>query len=265
MATPAVDFVPVLTAQTVGFLADSFENSGVPEKALSLRKLQPFVQGMVERFFPPLSFLAGGNSFAIRFKRFAQDFEPYRFYLNGRLLNILGNHWIHELYPQFLNGVLESHLKVARDMAMSPELIFTAVHDYQQILQALTRSTAAPSSQAIEDNLERITDIVEFLHASTRFDYGLTAVFLVLENSIPAPPQWAKVACYTPLRKPCWSSGVRRQGSLSMRKPGLPFEISRPVMSILLQSRPNSALRGQPFLPQSRRYPCSVSRSSKLG
>ena len=72
-------------------------------------------------------------------------------------------------------------------MGMNPELIFTAVHDYLQILRALAKPTAIPASQVNEATLEQITDIVELLHASTRFDYGLTAVFLVLEKSIPEP------------------------------------------------------------------------------
>jgi hypothetical protein len=187
MATTAIDVAPVLTPQSLGVLADTFERSGVPEKALSLRKLQPFVHGMVEKYFLPLSASAGRNRFAGRVGKYAQGFEPYRIYLNFRLLTILGNRWFPDRYAQFLNDLLESRLKTARDMDMCPELIFTAVHDYLQILGAFVNPTAAPGPQVNEATLQQITDIVEWLHASTRFDYGLTAVFLVLEKSIPEP------------------------------------------------------------------------------
>ena len=187
MATTAIDFAPVLTPQTLGVLADNFERSNVPEKALFLRKLLPFVHGLVERCFFPLTTPARKNSLESRFTRLARDFEPYRIYFNIRLLSTLGNQWFLDLYPQFLVELLELRLKTARDMGMSPDLIFTAIHDYMQILRAFVRHTIAPAPQGNEPTLEQITDSIHLLHASTRFDYGLTAVFLVLERSIPDP------------------------------------------------------------------------------
>jgi hypothetical protein len=154
MATTAIDIAPVVTPQTLGVLANIFEGSDVPEKALSLRKLQPFVYGLVEKFFVPPSTPAGKSSFGIRFGRLAKDFEPYRNYLNFRLLATLGNQWFLGLYPQFLSNLLEPRLKTARDMGMSPELIFTVVHDYLQIVGASVQATGAPTPQGNEPTLE---------------------------------------------------------------------------------------------------------------
>lgn len=187
MATTAIDFAPVLTPQTLGDLADTFERSGVPDKALSLRKLQPFVHGLVERYFVPLSAPARKQIFPSRFGRLANDFAPYRLYLNMRLLTTLGNDWLLDLYPQFLGELLELRLNTARDMGMSPELVFAAVNDYIQILGAFVHPTFPAAPQSDEPTLEEFTNIVHLLHAATRFDYGLTAVFLVLEKSIPEP------------------------------------------------------------------------------
>lgn len=197
MATAPVGIGPVLTPHTLGVLADTLERAHLPEKALSLRTLRPFVQGVVERYFVPLSAPARKGTFAGRFSKLSRDFEPFRLYLNFRLLSTLENQEFLGLYEQILRDLLGPLLKAAHDMDMGPELISAAVRDYMKIVRAL----AQPTPQGSDPTLEQFMDLVDWFRAATRFDYGLTAVFLVLERAIPKPAPTDKGALLSACKK----------------------------------------------------------------
>jgi Family of unknown function (DUF5678) len=187
MATAAVSIAPVLTPQTLGVLADSLERAQLPEKASSLRRLQPFVQGVVEKCFVPLLVPSKKGRFVSRFNRLAKNFEPLRLYLNIRLLSTLENQDFFGLYQQTIRDLLEPLMKAAYEMDMGPELLSAVVRDYMKILEALAQPSDPPSEQGNELTVEQFTALFEWFRAATRLDYGLTAVFLVLERSIPKP------------------------------------------------------------------------------
>src|SRR5205085_11602657 len=90
-------------------------------------------------------------------------------------------------YEQVLVEMLDPLMKTAGEMDMGPELISAIVRDYIKIMRGLFQSTGGPSLQSDEMTVEQLTRCVNWFHAATRFDYGLTAVFLVLEKSLPAP------------------------------------------------------------------------------
>jgi Family of unknown function (DUF5678) len=187
MASAAVSVAPVLTPQTLGVLADTLERANLPEQALSLRRLGPFVVGVVERHFLPLVAPTRKIGFASRFSRLAREFEPVHLYLNFRLFPLLGTGQFFSVYARILNDTLKPLLDTAREMDMGPELISAAVHDYMRIMRALGESADPPKPQAVEPTLDQFMAFVDWFRASTRFDYGLTAIFLILDGSIPKP------------------------------------------------------------------------------
>jgi hypothetical protein len=187
MATAPVSIAPVLTPHTLGVLADNLERDHFAEKALFLRKLQPFVHDVVEKFFVPLSTRATKGTIVSRFNRLSTNFEPFRLYLNVRLLSIIENQEFFGFYERMLCDVLEPLMKTAREMDLSPELISAAVRDFMRILRAVGQSAGSAPPQDGDMSVEQFTNFVNWIHAATRFDYGLTAVFLVLERSVPEP------------------------------------------------------------------------------
>src|SRR5438309_4049949 len=105
MATAAVSIAPVLTPHTLSVLADALEHVHLPEKASSLRRLQPFVEVVVERYFVPLSSQPRKGTFVSRFNRLSKEFEPFRLYLNFKLLGTLENQEFLGFYEQILRDV----------------------------------------------------------------------------------------------------------------------------------------------------------------
>ena len=201
MATATFSIAPVLTPLTVGALADSLERQQLSEKALFLRQLRPFVEGMVERCFAPLVQPTKKGLFANRFTRLARDFEAFRLYLNFRLFGALGTQDFLRLYEQTLLSALDPLMQTASAMEMRPELILATVHDYMRIMHALVQMAASPALQTNDPTVEQFTHTVNLLHAATRLDYGLTSVFLVLEMAIPRPSATDKNALLSALRK----------------------------------------------------------------
>lgn len=225
MATAAFSIAPVLTPLTVGALADNLERQQLSEKALFLRQLRPFVEGMVERCFVPLVQPTKKALFANRFTRLAQDFEAFRLYLNFRLFGALGTQDFLRLYEQTLLSALDPLMQTAGAMEMRPELILATVHDYMRIMHALVQVAASPALQTDDPTVEQFTHTVNLLHAATRLDYGLTSVFLVLEMAIPRPSATDKNALLSALR-----------GSL--------LEFGRTASKVLVHEHLNRVLQG---------------------
>jgi hypothetical protein len=188
MATAPVGIAPVLTPYTLGALADTCEQDHLPEQALFLRRLLPFVEDIVQKCFVPLLSQPREGSFFGRFDKLSKDFEPFRLYLNTRLFSIfVTKEDVLSFYEQVLLDLLNPLVKTAREMDMGPELISAIVRDYIKIVRALFQAAGGTTIQNDELTVEQLTKLVDWFHAATRFDYALTSVFLVLEKSIPAP------------------------------------------------------------------------------
>jgi len=194
MAAAPVSIAPALTPHTLSVLADTLDRVHLSEKAISLRKLHPFVESVVEAYFLPLVTDGGKGRFASRFNRLSRDFEPFRLYLNFKLLSTLDNREFLSFYEQSLHEILNQLRGTAREMDMAPELISAVVRDFTKVIRALCQSAEEAPSQSADLTVEQFTNMVDWFHTSTRFDYSLTAVVLVLERSIPKPASREKVA-----------------------------------------------------------------------
>jgi hypothetical protein len=187
MATAAIGIAPVLTPQTLGMLADTLERTDLPDKAVSLRRLQPLVEGVVQTYFVPLAAPPRKGRFANRFSRLAREFEFARLYLNVVLFSALGSYELLNFYQQALYNLLGPLLKRAREMEMEPELISAVFSDYMKIVEAVMKAVAAPTEQSANMTIGQFTALADWVHSATRLDYALTAIFLVLEEAIPTP------------------------------------------------------------------------------
>ncbi len=202
MATAPVAFgpvgiAPVLTPRTISALASELVD--FPEVASSLRGLGPFVDGVVERFFVPLLSSGMKDRFPARFARLSREFEPFRLYVNIRVLSSFKNKDFGTAYRRILREMLGPLLSTARQMEMAPELISALVGDYLMLVERLANAATSAPSLPSELTVEQFSGLVRWMHEATRFDYGLTAVFLVLEGAISMPSPTIKtellIAC----------------------------------------------------------------------
>lgn len=186
MATAPVSIAPVLTPHTLGVLADSFEQDHLIEQAALVRKLVPFVEGVVKRFFVPLLVRPRHYIFGTQFDELWREFEPFRIHLNFQLFSTLVNQYPLAFYEQMFADLLDPLIRTAREMGMQPELISAAVRDYIKIMRVVSEKAGTLGLEP-QLTVEQFSEVVDWLHASTRFDYALTATFLVLERSLPEP------------------------------------------------------------------------------
>lgn len=191
MAATPVTIAPVLTPRTVRALVTAVEETNLVELATALRSLEPFLQATVERFFVPLSVLGKRANFKRDFGRLSRNYEPFRLFLAFRIVSFFQNKDIVAFYGRILRDNLTSLLSSAREMDMAPELIAALVKDYLYLLERVR--SQAQSSQEREVTFQQFSLFVDSAHRATRFDYGLTAIFLVLEGTISEPGASAKV------------------------------------------------------------------------
>lgn len=191
MATPPVSIAPGLTPHTLGILADSFEQDHRPEEAQALRNLLPFAEALVGRCFTPLFKQPRENDFLSNFNKLSADFGTYRLLLNRLILDQVSsrptNQSFSDFYEHKLFEILTSLLMTAREMEMGPELISAMVRDYIKIIKVFPTEHQPSVAAAPQNNgltAQQATEIFNFMYAATRFDYGLTAVLLVLQRSL---------------------------------------------------------------------------------
>jgi hypothetical protein len=191
MATAPVTIPPGLTPHTLGILADSLEQDHRSEEAQALRNLLPFAEALVVRCFIPLFRQPCENGFLSNFNKLSADYGTYRLSLNNQILRLvlsrLTNQSFSDFYEHKLFDILSPLLKTAREMEMAAELISAMIRDYIKITKVFPKEdqpsvTAAPQNSGL--TMEQATEVFNFIHAVTRFDYGLTAVLLVLDRSL---------------------------------------------------------------------------------
>jgi hypothetical protein len=185
MAAGPVTIAPVLTPRAVAELADAVERNELLDLAAALRQLKPFLEKVVEELFTPLTVSSGRDGFKRRFNRLSRKYEPFRLFLAFRLLEFFQNKDLLPFYERILRGMLGPLLKAAREMDMAPELIAALVSDYLHLFGYVKVATL--SAQPRELTFEQFSLTVDCVLRATRFDYGLTATFLVLEGSIEEP------------------------------------------------------------------------------
>jgi len=201
MATAPVGIPPGLTPHTLGILADTLEQDHFPEQAEALRQLLPFVEAVVARCFVPLFKQSTENDFLGSLNKLSADYGPYRLLLNiqifSQVLSRLTNENLLDFYEHKFFDILSPLLMTAREMEMGPELISAMIRDYIKIIKVFA-TAPQPTVAAVPQNsrltVQQCTKIFNFIHAVTRFDYGLTAILLVLERSLPTVDRMNKWA-----------------------------------------------------------------------
>ncbi len=192
MATAPVGIAPVFTPQTFRWLADWADESELPQVGLAFKELTPFVEGLVHRYFRPLLLARSESVFRQKFVEYSLKFEPFRFYLIDKLRVSLAGRDVLGIYKKILDESILPLVAKARSSKMSPELIRAVLRDQVLILEMLSESNPLPPS--IDSSFEKFDTFWDWVHRATRLDFGLTAIFLILDGSIDPPNVAVRIA-----------------------------------------------------------------------
>lgn len=181
MATAPVGIAPVFTPQTFKQLAGWAEESRNETLARSIRQQIPFVSELVEQHFRPLTSIATDRNFEVRFELHALMFEPFRVHLNRIILDSLGGLNPLPFYTRVVSDLVLPMVAKADAMGFSSVLIKAILQDYIFVFTTLSEAALVPYQLS---DFGRFQSSLEWMHSASRLDYGLTAIFLALEENL---------------------------------------------------------------------------------
>jgi hypothetical protein len=194
MATAPIGIAPVLTPKTISLLASSLDEKNLGDIAALFRTLHPFAHGLVDKFHVPLLKNGRAGEFTKRFKSLARDYEPYRLYLNFRVVSAFGAEQFAPVYLDILKSLVGRFSDEARRLDLEPELLSALLQDYVLIISTLQKTVPSQQSASLESPVEQFSVMVELFHRATRFDFAFTSIFLILEGTVSPPAALVKIA-----------------------------------------------------------------------
>ena len=181
-----LQFAPVMTPRTLEELARILREGDRRDVAEIVSDLMPVVQEVVENFFKPISQARNEKAFRDTFDRLSREFEPYRLYVNIRLLQTLDPAKLLESYTEVFLQLSEGLLHSADEKGIPAERLKKIVTDYVTTFSNLVRRAANLGGMEMSVGVQEL-NLADWVRYATRLDYGLTALFLILEGTIPTP------------------------------------------------------------------------------
>ncbi|MFQ5662377.1 MAG: hypothetical protein ACE5HL_00905 [Terriglobia bacterium] len=188
MAIAELQLAPVITPRTLDELARILREGQREDSAASLLELKQVVNSVIENCFRPISQVRNKTKFWPSFHKYSRDFEPYRLYINLKLIELLGSENLFESYRTIFQEVSESLLKGAEAKAISAERLKRVLDNYIESFASLLDSLMNVGEFGEAARIEQI-NLADWLRSATQLDFSLTAVFLILEEEIPLPPK----------------------------------------------------------------------------
>jgi len=184
MAIAELQFAPVITPGTLEELARILRERERPDTADIVAELVPVVERVVHDFFRPIGQLRVEEEFRPAFDANSREFEPYRLYINMMLLKTVDPSSLLGVYSDAMLRLTANSLRSADEKHLPVTRIQASVEGYFTSLSSLVRSlNAAGERQALEER-----NLADWIRTSTKLDFALTSLFLILEDAIETPP-----------------------------------------------------------------------------
>jgi hypothetical protein len=187
MAIEQLQFAPVITPKTLQELTRILRDKDRQELAEVVSDLIPVVRGVVENLFEPVSRARTENDFREIFEANSREFEPYRLYINMALLQALDGPRFFEFYTRALLQLSENVFRSATQKGIPAERVETVVDGYYATFTALLKSMMSLEKTHNPNKLEAV-NLAAWIRSSTHLDFGLTSLFLILEDAVSTPP-----------------------------------------------------------------------------
>jgi hypothetical protein len=187
MAIEQLQFAPVITPRTLEELVRILKKDRRPELARVVSDLMPVAQEVVENFFRPISQVRDEKDFWVAFETQAREFEPYRLYINIKLLQSLDGVAFLKFYSRILLQLNENLLQSAASKHIPIHRITRVVDEYFVTFGTLVKSMTNVERVQLPSKVEEL-NLADWVRSSTNLDFGLTSLFLMLEEAISTPP-----------------------------------------------------------------------------
>jgi hypothetical protein len=188
MAIEKLQFAPVITPRALEELAQILRERERMELAEIVSDLIPVVQKVVENFFEPISRVRNEHDFREAFETNSREFEPFRLYINMTLLQSLDAPNFLDFYSRVLLHLSDNLFRSADAKHISSQRIRSVVDSYYVTFAALLKSMMNVNRIHNPNKVEAI-NLAAWIRSSTHLDYGLTSLFLILEDAISTPPR----------------------------------------------------------------------------
>ena len=187
MQTEQLDFVPVVTPHTLDGILKRLGNGDRPELVRAAEDLKLILSLVVHFHFATISAITSPRRFWMWFHRNSQAFLPYRVFLNFKLFALIGLGDLLGTYQELLEQLSASCFPRLVRWKVRPERMSRVLREYLELFRGLIMSQREeipiPAESAAA--LQGIFSL--WVQDATRLDFGLTAIFLVLEEAIPGP------------------------------------------------------------------------------
>jgi len=187
MAIEQLQFAPVITPRTLEELARILREDKRPELAKVVADLIPVALEVVENYFKPISQVRNEEDFRIAFATQSHQFEPYRLYINIKLLQFLDGATFLRFYGEMLLQLNDRLFLSATAKHIPADRIRKVVEGYFSTFTGLVKLIINVELVQLPNKVEEL-NLADWVRTSTELDYGLTSLFLILEEAISTPP-----------------------------------------------------------------------------
>ena len=188
MAIEQLQFAPVITPRTLEELARILRQRERQDMADIVSDLAPVVETVVDELFRPIGELRAEHEFQGAFDAKAREFEPYRLYINLMLLQTIDASNFLGVYSDAVLRLTMNLFRSAEEKHLPAERIQTSIERYFSTFSSLVRSLSATGAPQTPQRLEEV-NLADWIRTLTNLDFGLTSLFLILENTINTPPK----------------------------------------------------------------------------
>jgi hypothetical protein len=188
VAIEQLQLAPVVTPKTLEEMARILRDRDRHDLAEVVSDLVPVVQETVEDFFEPISQTRSESDFREAFRVNAREFEPYRLYINITLFQILGTQNFFKFYTDVLLRLNERLWAAAHRKHLPARRIKAVLERYFATLAPLL-ATMMKADTIQGARIPEGLNLFAWVRNLTELDYGLTSLFLIMEDAISTPPE----------------------------------------------------------------------------
>jgi hypothetical protein len=188
VAIEQLQFAPVITHRTLEELARILREGERRDMADVVSDLVPVVEKVVDDLFRPIGDLRADQEFQPAFEAKSSQFEPYRLYINLMLLQTIDASNFLKVYSKAILCLTMDLYQSAEEKHLPRQRIQTSIEAYFSMFSSLVRSLGGRDAPQMPQRLEEL-NLAAWIRSSTKLDFALTSLFLILEDAIKTPPK----------------------------------------------------------------------------
>jgi hypothetical protein len=192
LQTALADAAPVLTPRTLDRLIQRLDQTEEGHRPAwnrwrsVLEDVRPLI-AYIRTLFLPVVQAQTKRQFESAFDSYSLAFQPYRLFVIAKFVPLVQEPDFLQSYQDALRQGINQICDSGPSKGFEVGRLRNLVNRYFEVLSSISRTIEAgvPHSQLVTP--DHLPVFEEFFGYSTRFDFGLTAICLVVEGSLPVP------------------------------------------------------------------------------